>query len=95
MAAMMTPLKQIPLIAPVTPVFANAATDNDALKNSERKRPQHQMVAAEFSAGHKNTPVAAPESPAALPASDSDTQKILTYGYNPLTKEITFETFAP
>lgn len=95
---MVTPLTHKPLITPVAVVFASSASDNDPLKDSDRKRPQHQALATEFSATNKGNPgvVSTADYTVTLsnPVRNAPTT-ILTYSYNPLTRSIGLEAAKP
>ncbi|QQG36791.1 MAG: hypothetical protein HYS17_03200 [Micavibrio aeruginosavorus] len=98
---MITRPGHLPLITPVAGVFSGAASDNDNLKDSERKRPEHQESAREFSTRGRSETAA----PAMAPSPDYivslqnmppvDIQTILTYGYDPRSGTITLQKFIP
>lgn len=98
MARMITPLRHLPLIAPVSEVFATEASDNDPLKNRERKRPQHHALAEAFTARNQDAPLipsANPDYAVSQNMPPIDIQTILTYGYDPIKGCITLQTFKP
>lgn len=102
--AMITRPGHTPLITPVAGVFSSAAGDNDSLKDSERKRAEHQGLAHEFLTRGQHQPDQPAQPP---PATDKDCvvtlgslppidiQIILTYGYDPRNGTITLQKFTP
>lgn len=95
---MVTKMKNLPLIPRVASIFAAQSGDNDSFKDSERRRPDHQALAAAFSADHKVAPVTArnSNSPATIVALSSTTlshDAILTYSYDPAKKAVRLNKF--
>lgn len=76
------------MIPRVSGVFASQAGDNDSLKDSERKRPDHQALAQEFSARLAASPATESSASQDRPATE---ETILTYEYDPAKGRITLQ----
>lgn len=95
---MVTKIKNLPLIPRVASVFAAQAGDNDSFKDSERRRPDHQALAAAFSADHKVAPVTpgssnSPATIVTLSAITASNDVVLTYSYDPAKKAVRLTKF--
>lgn len=89
--------KDMPLVPPVSAALPTDAADHDTLKDSERKRAEHLLLATKFPAAAQNQPATPSTSPDYVVSLNSAAaaQTILTYKYNPAKGGITLQTFNP